>query len=416
VTVNSRTVEELRQELAQLRQQHAELELQLASSQQVKTVDDVFFAHAINMLSIVGYDGYFKRINAAWSKQLGYTIEELKSQPFINFVHPDDVERTLAEAEALMAPNATLVAFENRYRHKDGSYRTLFWSCASDPVAQEFYSVTMDVTEQRNMERERDFYVQVMKSLPTGLALYQLVDPTDATSFILVGANEAAERFIISEFTLGQQIGKRLVDIYPNMANNSMLATYVDVVRSGKSVQYEIEYNDVNVSGIFSILLFALPHNHLGVLYEDITERKMAEEALLQRIQQEEVIRAQKLALEELSTPLIPITDKIVVMPLIGSMDSRRAQQVMDTLLHGISSTKATNVIIDITGVTVVDTQVANAFVRAAQAVRLLGAEVMITGIRPEVAQTLIGLGVDLSGIATSSSLQSGIARVFSQE
>jgi rsbT co-antagonist protein RsbR len=73
-------------------------------------------------------------------------------------------------------------------------------------------------------------------------------------------------------------------------------------------------------------------------------------------------------------------------------------------------------VIIDITGVTVVDTQVANAFVRAAQAVRLLGADVMITGIRPEVAQTLIGLGVDLSGIATSSSLQSGIARVFNPE
>jgi len=104
------------------------------------------------------------------------------------------------------------------------------------------------------------------------------------------------------------------------------------------------------------------------------------------------------------------------VMPLIGSMDSRRAQQVMDTLLHGVAETKATNVILDITGVSVVDTQVANTFIRAAQAVKLLGAQVMITGIRPEVAQTLIGLGVDLSEIVTSSSLQVGIATAFSKQ
>ncbi len=116
---------------------------------------------------------------------------------------------------------------------------------------------------------------------------------------------------------------------------------------------------------------------------------------------QEEIIRTQKVMLEELSTPLIPISEKIMVMPLIGSVDSRRAQQVIETLLHGISTSKAQIAILDITGVSVVDTQVANAFISAAQAVRLLGAQVLLTGIRPEVAQTLIGLGVDLSGIIT---------------
>ncbi len=145
-------------------------------------------------------------------------------------------------------------------------------------------------------------------------------------------------------------------------------------------------------------------------MHEDITARKHAEDALRQSILQEEIIRAQKATLEELSTLLIPISDKIVVMPLIGSVDSRRAQQVIETLLHGISTTKAEIAILDITGVSVVDTQVANGFIRAAQAVKLLGAQVLLTGIRPEVAQTLIGLGVDLSGIVTCSSLQNGIA------
>jgi rsbT co-antagonist protein RsbR len=113
--------------------------------------------------------------------------------------------------------------------------------------------------------------------------------------------------------------------------------------------------------------------------------------------------------LRELSTPLIPISDAVVVMPLIGAIDSRRAQQVMETLLQGLAQRQAETAILDITGVPVVDTQVANALIAAAQAVKLLGATVVLTGIRPEVAQTLVGLGIDLRGIITRASLQSGI-------
>jgi rsbT co-antagonist protein RsbR len=145
----------------------------------------------------------------------------------------------------------------------------------------------------------------------------------------------------------------------------------------------------------------------------DITMQREVERQLRLSIQQEETIRAQQAALEELSTPLIPISDRVVVMPLIGAMDSRRANRALEGLLDGISTSRATTAIIDITGVIVVDTQVANAFVRAAQAVKLLGAQVMITGIRPEVAQTLVGLGVDLSGIKPHSTLQAGIAQAL---
>jgi rsbT co-antagonist protein RsbR len=100
----------------------------------------------------------------------------------------------------------------------------------------------------------------------------------------------------------------------------------------------------------------------------------------------------------------------VVVMPLIGTLDSRRTQQVIDALLSGIATSRAQVAILDITGVPIVDTQVANAIIRGAQSVKLLGAQVVLTGIRPEVAQTLVGLGADLSGLVTHSSLQSGIA------
>lgn len=143
-------------------------------------------------------------------------------------------------------------------------------------------------------------------------------------------------------------------------------------------------------------------------LIQDVTGQRQAEEDRLRL--QDEIINAQQAALSELSTPLIPITDEIVVMPLIGMIDSRRAQDIMDTLLQGIADTGANVAILDITGVAVVDTQVASALLRAAQATQLLGATVLLTGIRPEIAQTLVGLGSDLSNIITRSTLQSGIA------
>jgi len=141
---------------------------------------------------------------------------------------------------------------------------------------------------------------------------------------------------------------------------------------------------------------------------QDITALKRAEEDRAKL--QEEVIRAQEMALRELSTPLIPINDQVMVMPLVGALDSRRAQQILETLLHGIADSGAQIAILDITGVPVVDTHVANALIHAAQSVRLLGAQVVLSGIRPEVAQTLVGLGIDLGGIATSSTLQNAIA------
>lgn len=155
--------------------------------------------------------------------------------------------------------------------------------------------------------------------------------------------------------------------------------------------------------------------NIIGVLgmYEDITERKRieAERAALQ----EQVIRAHETALAQMSTPLIPISDDVVVMPLIGAMDSQRAERVLTTLLEGVTSSHARVAIVDITGVSVVDHEVANSLVRAAQAVKLLGAQVVLTGIRPEVAQTMIELAVDLQGIVTRSTLQSGIAYAVGQ-
>lgn len=138
-----------------------------------------------------------------------------------------------------------------------------------------------------------------------------------------------------------------------------------------------------------------------------VLERNWAEEERARL--QAEIITMQEAQLAELSTPLIPVNDRIVVMPLIGAMDSKRAARLLDTLLGGIVERRPPFAIIDITGVSTVDTYVANALIQASQAARLLGTEVILTGIRAGVARTLTGLGVELQDTPTRKSLQSGI-------
>jgi rsbT co-antagonist protein RsbR len=103
-------------------------------------------------------------------------------------------------------------------------------------------------------------------------------------------------------------------------------------------------------------------------------------------------------------------------MPLVGAIDSARIQQIMETLLEGISDHQAEIAILDITGVQVVDTQVADGMIRAAQAVRLLGAEIVLTGIGATMAQTLVNLGADMSNITTRGTLQGGIAYAMERD
>ncbi len=144
-----------------------------------------------------------------------------------------------------------------------------------------------------------------------------------------------------------------------------------------------------------------------SMIAHDISDQKQAE-AERQQLH-EEIIRTQQQALIELSTPLIPIADTVVLLPLVGSVDTARAQQFMETLLEGVHINKSQIAIVDVTGVPVMDTQVAGLLIRAANSVQLLGARVIITGIRPELAQTLVTLGIDFRSIMTHSSLQQGI-------
>ncbi len=202
-------------------------------------------------------------------------------------------------------------------------------------------------------------------------------------------------------------IGKTFHELLPAAQADEFLTSVQRTLETRQTISIRYSMMVSHAEQWFAAAISPLQADRVLWVARDITEIKQEEQ---RRQSQEAIIRQQANALIELSTPLIPISDHTLLLPLVGALDSQRAQQVMETLLQGIAAHSAESVILDITGVPLVDTHVAAMLLRAAQAVRLLGARVMLTGIRPEVAQAIVGLGVDLSSIETRASLQDGIA------
>jgi rsbT co-antagonist protein RsbR len=131
-----------------------------------------------------------------------------------------------------------------------------------------------------------------------------------------------------------------------------------------------------------------------------------------EQYQQQEELRS---TIRELSTPIIPVYEGILVLPLVGSIDSRRATEITERLLEGIATQQAEMVIIDITGVPVIDTSTANHLLMTTRAAALLGSKVILVGIGADIAQTMIHIGIELHGLITLANLQDGIAYALGQ-
>ncbi len=238
----------------------------------------------------------------------------------------------------------------------------------------------------------------------------------------LIYVKDSAGRYILVnrrvEVAAGRSraeiMGKTDAEIFPAELAARITDSDRQVLSSDKPIEYEEQRTDEAGRTLdYFTVKFQLTDASGAItgvcgLSTDITDRKRATEERTKL--QQQVIDAQRATLRELSSPLIPLADGVLAMPLIGSIDQDRAREILETLLEGVARQRAKVAILDITGVRLVDTHVAQALLQAARAVRLLGAHVILTGIRPEVAQTLVHIGADLSSLTTRSTLQSGIA------
>lgn len=174
-----------------------------------------------------------------------------------------------------------------------------------------------------------------------------------------------------------------------------------------------------------SRLVIDMPNDHpAAALYRGINEmieslsiaqqrsaafRKELEEKLA-------TIEAQRAAIRELSTPIIEVWEGVLCMPIVGVMDSSRSADMMNALLQSVSDKGAEYVIIDVTGIEVMDTRTADQFIRTARAVQLLGAECVLTGINPRIAQTIVHMGLDLESVTTLRSLRSALQQFINRQ
>ena len=205
-------------------------------------------------------------------------------------------------------------------------------------------------------------------------------------------------------------VGQRMHDVMPTAAADFFSEHIRRALITGElvSMDYSLPIQDQDVW--FSANISPMGDDRVLLVCRDVTERKKLEQVLHDSLRQRDLLDAQEAALARMSTPLIPISDELVVMPLVGRLDAARTAVAIEELLAGITARRARVAILDITGVASVDADVAAGLVRTARAVLLLGARVILTGVRPDVAAQLVDLDVDLTDIVTCGTLQAGIA------
>lgn len=273
-----------------------------------------------------------------------------------------------------------------------------------DRVSQPPHDVAALVAENAALREHNELLTAVLTHCP---AVVFVKD----TAGRLVLCNRAYDVLVGVES--GALIGKTDHEIFGQATGDEIRARDAAICEGG--APQEVEELIPQADGVHTYMSIKFPVydregqlRGLAGIATDITERRNAE--LDRAALQEKVIALQRTALSELSTPIIPLAEGVIAVPLIGAIDGERARALMQALLEGISRHRSHTAILDVTGVRTADAQIAAALLQPAHAARLLGARVIITGVQPEVAQAMVELGADLGGIETLQTLQDGVS------
>lgn len=352
---------------------------------------------------LIGEEPVLDYANPAYCKLFGYTTDETMRLPLIQTV-AEEADYVLTVFNQCLEQGTW--QGEVRHRRKDGTifpvYLTAYVLRDVDGVPQSVVGFLQDLTERKQQEAQLRIFQMLIENTPDAVMTcdWQVITYANAAAEALYGFQPTLVGMMVNQLVVPTE--RLLLD----QLTEQMITTGAVRIQLRGQRASGAEF-PAQVSGIVIRDDQGQPIG-FAFIVRDLTEehQAMAERQALQ----EKVIAAQQATVRELSTPLMPIADGLVVMPIIGTVDSQRAQAIMEATLEGITIHSAEVVILDITGVRVVDTQVAAALMRTARASQLLGAEVVLTGVSAEVAQTLVQIGADLSNIVAQSSLQQGIA------
>lgn len=371
------------------------------------------YIHAPAMMHSIDRQGRIDTVSERWLAVLGYARDEVLGLRPLDLVTEEsrrraveiDGPRLRAEGEIWDAPY--------QVRKKSGEVVDVLLSMVTVHDAQGeaagYLAVLEDVTEKLRMERALRESEQRWRTLVSTAPLPLLVQKGG----VITWANDAMLQLLRASRP-EDVVGRTTLDItHPD--DHAVVVERRARIQASDDELPRVELRAVRCDGtvahveVTSRPLVQGGERCVQIALVDVTARKEAEEERRRSEVQAELIRAQDEALRVLSTPLIPLGDGVLVMPLVGRITDERATGIVEALAGGVVEQGARVAIVDVTGVPVAEAGVAAALLRAAQVVRLLGAEVVLTGIQPSMAQTLVELGADLGGIVTRGTLRDGI-------
>jgi PAS domain S-box-containing protein len=427
-----KTKAQIIQELAQARQRIAALEAEHAKTEQaLKGAEQNItqrlqtearlreLEHIVNHSPAVYFlwraaEGWPVEFVSENVRQFGYTPEDFYSGrvPYASIIHPDDLERVAAEVTSYSQEEGR-TEFAQEYRIFTKSGEVLWtddctWMRRDEAgVITHYQGLVMDNTRQKQteeklLEAEAKFRQIVERAL---VGIFR----TTLDGHIIEANPTLLDMFGFDSIEEANEIG--LLNLYVDPGQRQEMLQLLQQQGHVAGFEIDLRRKDNKVLRLnMNAQLVADKADQPAFLegtLKDISERVQAE-AERERMHQQ-FVKAQQQAIQELSTPIIPIMERIIVMPLIGDIDTQRAQDIMRVLLAGIRQYHARIVILDITGVPIVDSGVASHLNKTIQAARLKGAQTIVTGISDAVAEAIVDLGIDWSQLETLSDLQTGL-------
>jgi len=354
-----------------------------------------FLTHCPEFLFVADGDSVVLFLTDALAQWLG--PEGRNGIKLVERIHPDDRD-AFAAAWARIGGDATLPPFEFRLQGADGAYRVVSCNARRSSAGKEVHGslreTDLELPNAKALQQKGAILRILEENLPIvvwaidghgtithqagkGLAQTGIV-PGQFLGMNMLEAYEGQETLVPVENALKGKLDHAYAETYGNWWE-----TWHVPVRNGQS----------EITGVVGVSL-------------DVSEMKRSEVALKEKLA---LIERQQLVIQSLATPIVEVWDRVLTLPMLGVVDSSRVAQVMDHLLAAVSEKGARIAILDLTGVDMVDTSTANHLIKIIQAIRLLGAEGIITGIRPSVAATMVTLGFDLGTIKTLGTLRAAL-------
>ncbi|UQA59220.1 PAS domain S-box protein [Polyangium aurulentum] len=363
---------------------------------------------------VINAEGLLTVVSDQWLEALGYARDEVLGRSVLDFVAETNRRNALEVNIPRLVGEGSVRNLPEKFVKKNGELLDVLLSSVivRDPSGEISYTLTVlvDVTERLRAEQalreSEERYRGIVDLAPVGIVVHRdgRILFANATAARLHGATDPSDL-----------VGKTVLEtIHPDDRQ-----TVLDRIRHRREhggdlplvVERLVRFDGTSfLAEVTARTIIFDGEPATQVLYTDITEREQSKEALRRAEVQDKLLRAQEETLRALAAPIIPLGDGVVVIPLIGRITAERADTLLTSLAEGVAAQSARVAIIDVTGVPLVDEGVSEALVRTAAAIRLLGARVVLTGVQPAMARTMIERGVELGGIVTRGSLREGIA------